>query len=222
MTARTQKVVAVALILAALPLSQAWWGLFECDPDVEGGGCSVFCPCEDGMTCEAGVHRCRRPGGVGNSCHATKPCRAGLSCEAGSHVCRAPGVTGDPCHATRPCGSGFFCQSLVQKCQRYARLNEACYPESLEHLGSRCDKDNGHWCDPVTRTCVTASEEGGPCGNMGGREDEGRCESDLKCECDDSCNLEETLKCAKGQDHKTTLQQWVKSGNYFCCTCAEN
>ena len=63
----------------------------------EGGGCSAFCQC-------------------GN----------GLQCEAGTHVCKRPGKEGERCHLTRHCGEGLFCRPLYHTCQRMGNIGERC------------------------------------------------------------------------------------------------
>ena len=92
-----------------------WWLIPKCGPQKEGESCWAGCQCEDGLTCEAFVHKCRGPGKEGDSCHLTKPCGEGLTCEAGVHKCRRPGRSGDRCHATKPCGQGLSCQPGVHR-----------------------------------------------------------------------------------------------------------
>ena len=93
-----------------------------------GKGCSVFYPCDDGLSCQPFVHKCyHKPRWEGEPCSAGYGCKGGLTCEAGSHVCRAKGKAGDPCHLTRPCGSGLNCQPGVHKCYNVPRkINQPC------------------------------------------------------------------------------------------------
>ena len=72
-------------------------GLYSnCQPK-EGGGCSVFCQCAEG-----------------------------LQCEAGTHVCKKAGKEGERCHLTRHCGDGLYCRPLYHTCQRMGEIGERC------------------------------------------------------------------------------------------------
>ena len=65
--------------------------------DKEGGGCSVFCHCGEG-----------------------------LQCEAGTHVCKRAGKEGERCHLTRHCGEGYYCLPIYHTCQRMGNIGEKC------------------------------------------------------------------------------------------------
>lgn len=224
-------------------------GLFECDPTTEGGGCSVFCkcqngmtceawyhacrkpgkknaachvtkPCGEGLTCEAGRHICRGPGEEGDACHATRPCGEGLTCEAGHHVCRKPGVEDDACHVTKPCGSDLFCQPFSHVCKRMADVGETCVPGMFSEQGIRCNYQKKYWCDPITKKCLPPSGEGEICGYVGAKKDDGTCEEGYRCQCDTACSIKDLL-----DDLGAALNDYAATiqdwsrDKKFCCKC---
>ena len=73
------------LLLINVCYINGWWLIPKCGPQKEGEGCWAGCQCGPGLTCEAFVHKCSRPGRSGDRCHATKPCGHGLSCQPGVH-----------------------------------------------------------------------------------------------------------------------------------------
>lgn len=86
-------------------------------PRREGQPCSAGYSCGSGLRCEAGSHRCRRLGKLGDRCHATRPCGSGLNCQPGVHRCyHTPRKAGEPCSAGYGCAKGFYCQSFLHKC----------------------------------------------------------------------------------------------------------
>jgi hypothetical protein len=124
-------------------------------PRREGQPCMAGYSCGAGLTCEAGTHVCRGPGGPGDACHLTRPCGAGLTCEAGSQRCRAPGAEGESCHLTRPCGSGLTCEAGTHICRRPGRAGESC------HLTRPCG--TGLTCEAGTHVCRTPGQINEPC-----------------------------------------------------------
>lgn len=114
----------------------------------EDDGCSAFCPCTGGNTCEAGRHQCRAPAGVGESCHATRPCKSNLSCAPGVHKCyHLLRRVAEPCTFTTPCDFGLSCQPGLQKCYHKPRREaEPC------SVGYECG--NGLTCAAGSQTCV--------------------------------------------------------------------
>ena len=241
----------IRYVLAAVVFLSLAWGLFGLPGKQykEGGGCSVFKPCANGMTCEAWHHKCRKPGKEGDSCHATKPCGPGLTCEAwhhkcrkpgkegdschatrpcgpgltceaGSHKCRKPGQEGDSCHATRPCGDGLYCLSVQHKCRRMGNVGEKCVSWFIGYEGRKCNHQKDYWCDPFSRTCLPPSGRGNICGYLGEKEDAGQCEKGLECNCDVGCSIGKFLKDLQGSlSGVAQTIQDLIGKKKFCCKC---
>ncbi|MGV7220285.1 MAG: hypothetical protein ACQ9MH_02020 [Nitrospinales bacterium] len=121
-----------------------------------GKGCSVFYPCDKGLSCQPFVQKCfHSPRWEGESCMAGYPCKDGLTCEAGSHVCRSKGKAGDPCHLTRPCGSGLNCQPGVHKCYNVPRkINQPCSAGYGCAAGLSCAVGKQICEKPELRQCI--------------------------------------------------------------------
>ena len=131
-------VTILILVLLSIESAHAWFWK-PCRQYQEGGGCSVFCPCQNGMTCAAVVHKCRRSANLGESCHLTRPCRHGLSCQPGAHRCyHVPRQLGEPCSAGYSCAHPFYCQGGFRRCRRYLRRGEYCNAASRCESGLTC------------------------------------------------------------------------------------
>ncbi|MBL8325868.1 MAG: hypothetical protein JNJ89_13035 [Rubrivivax sp.] len=122
-----------------------------------GQGCSVFYPCEDGLSCHPFVQKCFHvPRRESEPCMAGHGCGPGLNCEAGSQVCRAPGKSGEACHVTRPCGAGLSCQPGVHRCYAVPRAeNEPC------SAGFGCGP--GLTCEAGSQVCRATGKVGDAC-----------------------------------------------------------
>jgi len=131
-----------------------------CDCDNDGSlhdGCSFFCPCKSGYSCQPGHHKCYHyPRKENEPCVAGHGCGTGLQCEAGSQRCRGKGDVGDGCHLTRPCKHHLSCQPGVHKCYHDPREeNEPC------SLGFGCR--TGLNCEAGSQKCRRPSELGESC-----------------------------------------------------------
>ena len=81
------KFLVIQLTLSMLLAQES--GAFFCSGQDVGQGCSLFCQCRAGLSCQPGVHKCY-------------------------HV---PRKLGEPCAAGHPCAPGFYCQYLAHKCE---------------------------------------------------------------------------------------------------------
>ena len=167
------------------------WGLHACQTK-EGGGCSAWCHCANGM-----------------------------QCEAGSQSCRKPGKENERCHLTRHCGPGFYCLPLYHYCQRMGNVGEKCVPSFSSAEGRRCNYQKDYWCDPFSRTCLPPSGKGNICGYLGEKEDTGECQKGLKCSCDTACSIRNLLRDLQGglSGVAQTIQDLIGKKR-FCCKCA--
>lgn len=166
------------------------WGLSGCQTK-EGGGCSVFCPCANGMQCEAGYHKCRKPG-----------------------------KENERCHVTRHCGPDLYCLPIYHYCQRMGNVGEKCVPSFSSAGGRRCNYQKNYWCDPFSRTCLPPSGRGNICGYLGEKEDSGECKKGLRCQCDPVCSIRGFLRDLQGalSGVAATIQDLVGKKK-FCCKC---
>ena len=140
-----------------LALAGCWLPVHPAQAARLGEGCSVFYPCESGLSCHPFVQKCFNvPRRETEPCMAGHGCADGLNCEAGSQVCRAPGKSGEACHVTRPCGPGLNCQPGVQRCYAVPRAeNEPC------SAGYGCGP--GLSCEAGAQVCRATGKVGDAC-----------------------------------------------------------
>lgn len=102
-----------------------------------GESCSAARPCDSGLTCQPGVHKCySSPRKHGEPCVAGHECGPGLSCHPGVHKCLSiPRAPGEACSAGYPCDADSQCASGEQICVQTSTRGE------------------GAFCDGVTRKC---------------------------------------------------------------------
>jgi len=122
-----------------------------------GEGCSLFYPCDAGLSCHPFVQKCFNvPRRESQPCMAGHGCADGLVCEAGSQVCRALGKSGEACHLTRPCAPGLSCQPGVHRCYSEPRAeNEPC------SAGFGCGP--GLTCEAGAQVCRASGKVGDAC-----------------------------------------------------------
>jgi len=122
-----------------------------------GEGCSLFYPCDAGLSCHPFVQKCFNvPRRESQPCMAGHGCADGLVCEAGSQVCRALGKSGEACHLTRPCAPGLSCQPGVHRCYSVPRAeNEPC------SAGFGCGP--GLTCEAGAQVCRATGKVGDAC-----------------------------------------------------------
>ena len=106
------KLLAFSLAFSLLLAQEAgaWWG--SCHGKGHGEGCSAFCKCASGLSCQPGVHRCYHvPRRLHEPCVVGHPCAPGFSCEAFYHKCyHRPRREGEPCNAYSACQFPLICR----------------------------------------------------------------------------------------------------------------
>lgn len=128
-------------------------------PSAEGGPCTFFFSCQEGLHCEGymgglkpTLGKCQPAGASGASCLGTPNCQKGLVCV--NSLCAAPGGDGAACNGDDDCQPGFECATNQCKSVRYP--GDAC--DGTRCTLSRCVDGTCQFHAKVGEACATADD----------------------------------------------------------------